>query len=513
MTLPFYLETDASAYALGAVLIQKPVGSNFPHPVAFISRKLLPAEVRYPLHDKELLAIVKAFKSWRHWLLSSPFPINVFTDHANLKYFATKQNLSARHHQWAASLSEYDFRLHHRAGSLNRIADLLSRRRDHAFKEGEEQMANADTLLPKEIWVNAIAKASVGGTTLESTNIQESESSEDEVINTFETQKNDSLIVIEDENQKRLITKMRHDSILGGHFGTMKTLALIRRDFTWQGIHKYVKEYVRSCTCKRNKTLRHKPYGNLVKMPFADRPWSQISLDFIVKLPNSNGFDALLVVCDRGLTKGAHFIPTTESIDSQGVADLLMKQVFRYHGLPDSIISDRGSVFTSKVWKYVHDTLKTKIRLSTAYHPQTDGQTESTNAIWEQLVRNYTNYMQNDWTDFNYLLEMAYNNAVHSGLGCSPWFAEKGFNPRIDLLVEPSSSTSTPFTAEQHLSRLKVIQKEVKSMLEKAQDEYKKYADRRRLDSPFKVGDLVFLNAKNDLTRNWTIDCMAHMRS
>jgi hypothetical protein len=105
--------------------------------------------------------------------------------------------------------------------------------------------------------------------------------------------------------------------------------------------------------------------------------------------------------------------------------------------------------------------------------------------------------MQDDWADFNYLLEMAYNNAIHSGIGCSPWFAEKGYNPRIDLLIRPNDNSSAPYSAEQLLSRLKSVQKEVKTMLELAQEEYKKYADRRRLPSPFKVGDMVYLNSKN----------------
>lgn len=505
MSLPFFLECDASDFAVGAVLLQQPKDSNFKHPVAFYSKKLVTSEVNYGVPDKELLAIVKAIRTWRHWLLCTPFQFTVFTDHYNLKYFRTKQILSSRHFGWAQELSEYDFVLIHKAGITNRIADLLSRRGDHAFKEGEKSEHNSGTLLPDKVWMTAThctqilfdVNAVVNAVETNLINDEsESNSSDDDAMEVEPYQANDNVIEITDEKEKLLITKIRHDSVLAGHFGIAKTLALIQRDFTWKGIRKYVKDYVSSCECKRNKVPNHKPFGLLARIPFAQRPWSQISLDFIVKLPISNGCDALLVVCDRGFTKGAHFVGTTESIDAKGIVELLFKNVFRYHGLPDNIISDRGPAFVSKVWKYVFQTLKTKISLSSAYHPETDGQTESTNAIWEQLIRNYVNYLQDDWEGYNHLLEIAYNNAVHSGLGCSPWFAQMGYNPRIDYLVLPTSEKSEA-NISQSLSNLKKVQENIKSILEEAQNEYKKYADRKRIPNPFVVGQMVYLNAKN----------------
>jgi transposase InsO family protein len=496
MDLPFRLETDASDFAIGAVLLQRPKDSNFAHPVGFMSKKLLPAESRYGVHDKELLAIVRALEFWRPWLLASPFTVEVHTDHANLKYFATKQILSARHHQWAHQLGEYNFTLYHRAGALNRVADLLSRRGDHAFEEGEKQSLNESTLLPPYAWANSI-RVVPEHSQVEASEVSDNTSdSEGEVFESVDPPVEGNTIQVTDEDQKRLITKMRHDSIVGGHFGAAKTLALIRRDFSWKGMHAYVKEYVRTCDCKRNKTPRHKPFGKLVKIPFSTRPWSEISLDHIVKLPVSNGCDSLLVVCDRGLTKEAHFIGTNESISADETAKLLVKHVFRYHGLPDKIISDRGPQFTSKVWGHIFTILGIKLALSTSYHPQTDGQTERINSIWEQLVRNFVNYLQDDWEDYNHLLEMAYNNAVHSGLKCSPWFASKGYNPRIDFLVKPGL-TSEPKDIGKWLSRIKSVQKTLHDLLETAQDDYKRFADRRRLETPFKVGEKVYLRRKN----------------
>lgn len=497
LNLPFTMETDASDFAMGAVLLQQPASSTFKHPVAFFSKKFVSAEVRYTIADKELLAIVRACEEWRQWLLSSPFTITICTDHKNLRYFRTKQIHSARHFQWQETLEEFNYELIHKRGVENRIADLLSRRGDHAFTEGEKAQCHSDVLLPEKVWKSSTAVWMEPKTVAGGENSSSDDSSGEDVI---PDESEDSLIEVTDDSKKLLITKMRHDSVLAGHFGVEKTLALIKRDYTWKGIRSYVKEYVKSCECKRNKVAKHKPFGLLTKMSFSTKPWSQLSLDFVVKLPLSNGFDAQLVVCDRGFTKGAHFIGTTGSIDAKGVANLLFKHVFRYHGLPDNIISDRGPAFVSEVWKFVFKILKVKISLSSAFHPQTDGQTESTNAIWEQLIRNYVNYLQDDWESYNHLLEIAYNNATHSGLGCSPWFAEKGYNPRVDYLVSPSNSKNTVDIAK-HLARLKDIQEQLVTILEDAQTEYKKYADRKRIRSPFAVGQKVYLSAKNITTK------------
>jgi transposase InsO family protein len=158
-----------------------------------------------------------------------------------------------------------------------------------------------------------------------------------------------------------------------------------------------VERYVANChTCKRTKSSRHLPYGVLHPLPTPKRPWKDIAMDFVTGLPTSRGNDTIWVVVDR-LTKMRHFIPCSTIIDAEGLANLFMTHIFRLHGLPDTIVSDRGPQFTSRFWKHLCYSLKIEPQLSTAFHPETDGQTERMNSIMEQYLPAYVNYQQDNW--------------------------------------------------------------------------------------------------------------------
>ena len=201
-------------------------------------------------------------------------------------------------------------------------------------------------------------------------------------------------------------------------------------------------DYVDRCdTCQRNKSPRHKPFGLLQPLPVPTRPWSSLSMDFIVKLPKSKGFDSVFVVVCR-FTKQAHFIPCKESMSSSDLADLYINNIFKLHGLPDDIESDRGTVFRSKFWLSLLESLKIKSKLSTAFHPQTDGQTERVNQSIEQYLRCYTNFSQDDWSRLLPHAEFAYNNTMSSTTKVSPFFANLGFHPRMEYCF--SSNPNTP---------------------------------------------------------------------
>ena len=157
---------------------------------------------------------------------------------------------------------------------------------------------------------------------------------------------------------------------------------------------KAVKGFVQSCdVCSRSKTPRHRPYGLLQPLPVPEQPWSSISMDFITDLPSSNSYDSIFVVVDR-FTKMAHFVPCTKSISGKETAKLFMDNIYRYHGLPKDIISDRGTQFVSRFWRNLFKILKVDIKLSSAFHPQTDGQTERVNQVLEQYLRCTINYQQ-----------------------------------------------------------------------------------------------------------------------
>jgi len=189
---------------------------------------------------------------------------------------------------------------------------------------------------------------------------------------------------VHEHSDRLAILQYRYDSVLAGHFGMSKTYDLISRDYWWPGIRSMIRDYVKSCeTCDRAKTARRQPFGLLLPLPISDKPWSALSMDFIVKLPLSRKFDSILVVVDR-FNKMAHFVPCRESSTSADLANLVFSHVFKIHGLPSSIISDRVPQFVSQFWKHLLLYLRIDRNLSSARHPQTDGQTERVNQILEQ---------------------------------------------------------------------------------------------------------------------------------
>jgi hypothetical protein len=218
----------------------------------------------------------------------------------------------------------------------------------------------------------------------------------------------------------------------------------------------------------------------------------------VVKLPPSNGSDSILVVVDR-FSKQAHFIPTTEELSSIGQAKLYLENVWKLHGLPQSIISDRGPTFASSIMKELNEALGIKTKLSTAYHPQTDGQTERVNQEIEQYLRMFINHRQDNWQEWLPLAEFAYNNKVHASTQQTPFYLNAGQHPRMGF--EPIRKSKVE-AAEDFAKRMKGIHEEAKSALTKAADEMKRFADHRRSKAlKYKVGDLVWLDA-NDIKQN-----------
>jgi hypothetical protein len=215
-------------------------------------------------------------------------------------------------------------------------------------------------------------------------------------------------------------------------------------------------------------------------------------MDFIVGLPESSGFNSILVVVDR-LTKMAYFIPTTDTVDSEGTAALYRDWVFRLHGLPLNLVSNRGSTFTSDFTCSLCRLTGITQNLSTAFHPQTDGQTERVNAILEQYLRGYCNYQQDDWAELLSMAEFAYNNTVSSTTGVSPFFANYHYHPRYEICAD-SSATPTPESLLDFRDRFDKLKKYFQSEMAYAQAMQAEQADKHR-SAPhlLRVGDYVWL--------------------
>jgi hypothetical protein len=299
---------------------------------------------------------------------------------------------------------------------------------------------------------------------------------------------------------KEEILRTHHNDPQGGHYRVKRTLDAVRRRFYWSGITQYVKEYVEDCEdCQRNLARRHKPYGLLQPLPVPERPAQWVSMDFITGLPPSSWrgrvFDAILVIVEM-FTKYSFYLPCTKDIDAPDLAELLYERIIPIIGMPENLVSDRGSLFTSQFWSTFCYCLAVRRRLSTAYHPQTDGQTERQNQTLEYFLRSYVNWEQDDWVRWLPMAQFAYNQATHSASGVSPFQALLGFKPDLRASVEE-------LPQEHHrdaVSRIQDIQKMRRFLhekLAKAKDAMKRHYDKNHLEKVFRVGDLVYVRAKH----------------
>jgi len=307
--------------------------------------------------------------------------------------------------------------------------------------------------------------------------------------------KEGKVYVPKDEKLRAEIIRLHHDTLIGGHGRQWKTVELVTCNFWWPGITKEVKRYVEGYdTCQHNKNHTEQLAGKLMPNSIPEKPWIHISADFITKLPLAQGYDSVPVVVDR-LTKMVYFIPTTEKTSAEGLARLFRDNVWKLHRLPESIISDRGLQFAAGLMGELNEILGIRSKLSTAFHPQTDGQMERVNQELEQYLRMFIDHRQEQWPEWLGTAEFAYNNKAHSSTRMSPFKANYRQDPRMGFEGRMKGRYAG---AEKFIKKMKEIQEEAKAVLGKAQADIKKYADKKRSDvGEYKVGDLVMLSTKD----------------
>ena len=217
----------------------------------------------------------------------------------------------------------------------------------------------------------------------------------------------------------------------------------MRRLFYWSGLHADVYAYVTSCDlCQSNKSSSTKSAGLLQSIPTPDIKWGTVSMDLITQLPKTKtGHTAIVVFVDK-LTKLAHFVACKTEINAPQLAQLFYDHVIKSHGVPNTIISDRDARFTSRFWRELWQRLDTKLAMSTSYHPQSDGQTERTNRILEDMLRNYVSYRQNDWDERLTAAEISYNNAVQDSTGFSPYYLNSGMHMKLPLSMSVNNNNN-----------------------------------------------------------------------
>jgi len=460
--------------------------------------------------------------------------VEVYSDHQNLEYFTTTKVLNRRQARWAQELAGIDFRIYYRPGTQNGKPDALSRRPEYRREKGGIENQPITTVLGKSHLEERIGR-SIICSSARMVSLPARKWSKDFLENVRREGKKDEAyeqagrqaaaaeeLLPKDRTVKELswedgvlyrrnllwvpkglipgILESEHDTKVAGHMGQDKTIELIRRNFWWPKMNERIIDFVRSCPkCQQNKTARHQPYGlsSPLETPYA--PWQSIAMDFITELPVSDGCDQLWVIIDR-FTKMAHFLPLKK--EKKSTADLAVvfaREIWKHHGLPADIISDRDSRFTSETWKEFLRLSEIRPRMSTAFHPQTDGQTERLNQTIEAYLRTFVNTEQDDWRRLLPMAEFAYNNSATTENGMSPFYANYGFHPVAvgTASTEPLNPASTVYA-----HWMKAVHDEARKGLEEAQERMRRYTDPARKTPPaYQVGDLVMLNGRNIKTR------------
>jgi transposase InsO family protein len=585
---PIRVETDASNYAIGAILSQMQRESW--HPVAYLSRKLGESERHYQTPDAEMLAITEAFRVWRHYLAYAKEEIQVITDHLNHSFLATKKKLTSKQVSQLQELAPYNFRIEYRPGKAN-PADGLSRRPDLYEKPSKEELTRSyllpfmDRFHDKEVFPdvdlrNQERTLTPGSTQLgscldsgsrpepvllarrvasavnqmaclqhasgknisaweqivrRSTAATSQENSQTLVDALLKAQKGDARtdeliqkrvrgdsstdglrehrwIVSRDQllryrsrvwvphSMRTELILLFHDDLTAGHQGVSRTLARIAKNYFWEGMKRDIKKHINTCiVCQTSKPRHHRPYGLLAALPVPQRPWQEISMDFITGLPEitceKRTYDSILVVVDR-FTKYALYIPCSKHITSDGLANKFLRYVFKPYGIPEGIVSDRGTIFTSAFWRTFCYLLSCKRRLSTAFHPQTDGQTERQNQNLEHYLRAFCNKDQLDWLYKLPLAEFTYNTAKHSASGYSPAHLLLSYDPVMpgNDKIEISHMNES---AIQRIQRMHETRKQAAITLQESSDAYHKWYNNKRQKKHFNVGDWVLISTKH----------------
>ncbi|GJW77779.1 reverse transcriptase domain-containing protein [Tanacetum coccineum] len=420
----FVVYCDASKQGFGCVLMQQ--GKV----IAYASRQLKIHENNYTTHDLELGAVVFALKIWRHYLYGTKSVI--YTDHKSLQYIFDQKELNMRQRRWIELLSDYECEIKYHPGKANVVADALSRK---------------ERLKPRRVRAMSITIHSGLKTKILEA---QSEASKDlkapaEWLRGLERhfeQRADGEIYFFDRiwipsigDVRKLIMDEAHTSRYSVHPGADKMYYDLRDLYWWPGMKRDIAEYVSRClTCSKIKAEHQKPSGLLQQPEIPEWKWEKLAMDFITKLPkSSSGYDTIWVIVDR-LTKSAHFLPIREDYKTEKLAKIYVNEIVARHGVPVSIISDRDGRFTSHLWQALQEALGTRLDMSTAYHPQTDGQSERTIQTLEDMLRACVMDFGGSWDTHLPLIEFSYNNSYHTSIKCAPFEALYGRKCRSPVI-------------------------------------------------------------------------------
>ncbi|GJR19892.1 reverse transcriptase domain-containing protein [Tanacetum coccineum] len=477
----FVVYCDASLQGLGVVLMQRE------KVIAYASRQLKPHEENYTTHDLELGAVIFALKIWRHYLYGTK--CTVFTDHKSLQHILRQKELNMRQRRWLELLADYDCEICYHPGKANVVADALSRKKRIKPLRVRALILTVHPKLPSQI-LEAQNEA-LKEENVKNENLRGMDKSFEIRPDGTRCIKNQSWLPLFG-SLRDLIMHESHKSKYSIHPGSDKMYHDIKKLYWWPNMKAIIAEYVSKClTCSRVKAECQKPSGLLVQPEIPMWKWERITMDFVTKLPKtSTGHDAIWVIVDR-LTKSSHFIPIRATDSMETLTRLYIKEIVSRHGVPISIISDRDSHFTSRFWQSLQNALGTQLDMSTAYHPETDGQSERTIQTLEDMLRACVIDFGKGWDKHLPLVEFSYNNSYHASIKAAPFEALYGRKCRSPVCwAEVGDSQLTGPEIIQETTE-KIVQ--IRQRLQAARDRQRSYANVRRKPLEFQVGDRVML--------------------
>ena len=502
----FVVYSDASRQGLGCVLMQND------RVIVYASRQLKKHEQNYPTHDLELAAVVFALKIWRHYLYG--VPCRIFTNHKSLQYIFTQKELNLRQRRWVELIKDYNCTIEYHPGKANVVADALSRRPESSLShmrtgylpllvdlralgvilEVKDSGALLATFHVRPLLVDQI----LAGQSQDPQMIKLKEEIEKGKKVEFQIRydgmivKGQRMCVPEYGELNSEIMEEAHSSAYAMHPGSTKMYKTLKEHYWWNGMKKEIASFVSKClTCQQVKAEYQKPAGKIQLLPIPVWKWEKITMDFVTGLPRTQRqHDAIWVIVDR-LTKSAHFLPVNVEDSLEKLAKLYVDEIVRLHGVPISIVSDRDPRFTSRFWPSLQTALGTRLHFNTAFHPQTDGQSERTIQTLEDMLRACVMEFRESWDTHLALMEFAYNNSYQTSIDMAPFEALYGRKCRTPVCCDE--------VAERRLVGPELVQitsekvKVVRDNLKIARDRQRSYADNRRRALQFEIGDRVFL--------------------
>ncbi|GJY13028.1 putative reverse transcriptase domain-containing protein [Tanacetum coccineum] len=478
----FVVYCDASLKGYRAVLMQRE------KVIAYASQQLSTHEENYTTHDLELGAVVFALRLWRHYLYG--VKCIVFTDHKSLQYILDQKELNMRQRRWIELLSDYDCEIRYHPGKANVVADALSRKEREKPLRVRSLMLTDHKDLMQQILEAQVESLKEGNVKKENLGRMQKQIFE---IRTNGIRYHDKRIWLPLYGGLRdLIMHESHKSKYSIHPGSTKMYQDLKRLYWWPNMKADIATYIDKClTCAKVKAEHLKPSGLLQQPEIPEWKWEKVTMDFVSGLPRTpSGYDSIWVIVDR-LTKSAHFLPMKKTDGIEKLAQLYLKEIVCRHGVPVSVISDRDSLFTSRFWVSLQKALGTQLDLSTAYHPETDGQSERTIQTLEDMLRACVIDFGSSWDRHLPLVEFSYNNSYHASIKAAPFEALYGRKCRSPVCwseVGESQLTGPELVRE---TTEKIVQ--IKNRLLTARSRQKSYADLKRRLTEFEVGDKVML--------------------